>query len=153
MDSLQIDNFRLDDLMPLIRESLQDGRSVVFSPRGTSMLPLLRQGIDSVRLAPLSGKLKKYDLPLYQRTGGQYVLHRIVDVGDTYTCIGDNQFQFEHNVRHEQMIAVVSHVIRGKRVISVSSFGYRMYCRYWHHSRSMRRFLNACKFKLRRLIK
>ena len=153
MDSLLIDGYQLDDLMPFIRESLESGRSVILPPRGTSMLPLLRQGMDSVRLAPLSGKLKKYDLPLYQRVGGQYVLHRIVGVGETYTCIGDNQFVLESGVRHDQMIAVVTHVFRGERVIPVSSFGYRTYCRFWHYTRYIRRIYRGCISRLRRLWK
>ena len=61
---------QLDDLMPLIRERLDAGQRVKFSPRGVSMLPMLRQGIDTVTLSPLPEKLKKYDLPLYRRTDG-----------------------------------------------------------------------------------
>ena len=153
MDSLQIDGYKLEALMPLIRECLQSGRSVILPPRGTSMLPLIRQGIDSVRLSPIPGKLKKYDIPLYQRKNGQYVLHRIVDVGDTYTCIGDNQFALETGVCQEQLIAVVTYVYRGEQKISVDSFSYKAYCRFWHYSRRVRRFYLDYKGKLRRLIK
>lgn len=139
--------------MPLFRETLTAGRSVKFSPKGTSMLPMLRQGKDSVRLSPLPDKLKKYDLPLYQRKSGAYVLHRIVRATDTYTCIGDNQFDFEHGLRHEQMIGVVTAFYRGKREISVHSFGYWIYCRYWHYSRSIRHFYRRCISKLRSIFK
>ena len=85
----------MDSLMPLFKERLAAGQIVRFSPRGVSMLPMLRQGIDSVELSPVPEKLKKYDLPLYQRRNGQYVLHRIVKVSEGYTCIGDNQFEPE----------------------------------------------------------
>ena len=139
--------------MPLFHETLATGRSVKFSPKGTSMLPMLRQGKDSVRLSPLPDKLKKYDLPLYQRKSGAYVLHRIVKVTDTYTCIGDNQFEFEYGLRHEQMIGVVTAFYRGKREISVHSFGYWIYCRYWHYSRSIRHFYRRCISKLRSIFK
>ena len=70
----------LDELMPLISERLSAGGSVRFSPHGTSMLPMLKDGRDQVVLSPLPDKLKKYDLPLYRRENGQYVLHRIVKV-------------------------------------------------------------------------
>lgn len=126
--------------MPLIREALDGGKPVRFSPYGTSMLPMLRQGIDSVVLSPLPDKLRKYDLPLYQRENGQYVLHRVVGVSDTYTCMGDNQFQKEPGLRHEQMIALVTAFIRGKKRYSVTHWGYRLYCRGWYHSRHLRRF-------------
>lgn len=130
----------LDDLMPLFREQLATGQSVRFSPMGTSMLPMLRQGVDSVVLSPMPDKLEKYDLPLYQRHDGHYVLHRIVGAGETYTCIGDNQFVPEPGLKHEQMIAVVTAFDRGDREIKVSNLGYRIYCRLWHYSRPLRRF-------------
>ena len=131
---------RLDDLMPLFREQLDAGKTVKFSPRGISMLPMLRQGIDSVVLSPVPEKLRKYDLPLYQRDDGKYILHRIVEVGQTYTCIGDNQFDFETGVRHDQIIAVVTSFTRGQRMHSVNELPYRLYCRVWHHSRGIRHF-------------
>lgn len=104
------------------------------------MLPMLRQGIDSVVLSPISGKLKKYDLPLYRRKNGQFVLHRIVKAGDSYTCIGDNQFQYEQGLSHDQMIGVVTSFYRGKKAISCTAMSYRMYCRLWHYSRPLRHF-------------
>ena len=81
---------QLDNLMPLFRERLAAGQKVQFSPRGISMLPMLRQGKDSVILSPLPENLRKYDIPLYQREDGKYILHRIVEVGETYTCISMN---------------------------------------------------------------
>ena len=136
----QTKNYRLDDLMPLFREKLAQGKTVRFYPKGTSMMPMLRQGIDSVVLSPLPKKLKKYDLPLYQRDNGKYVLHRIVKVGQTYTCIGDNQFELEEGLRHDQMIALVTAFYRGDKRVSVNSPGYRLYCCLWHHSRALRHF-------------
>ena len=129
---------KLEDLMPRIRQTLAEGRSIAIGPKGTSMMPLIRQGIDFVELSPLPERLKKYDLPLYQRNGGQYVLHRIVKAGDTYTCIGDNQFQLEPGVRHEQLIAVVTAIYRGEKRVPVTAFSYKVYCRFWHWSRPLR---------------
>ena len=138
--------------MPLILEGLALGNSVRFSPRGTSMLPMLRQGKDSVILSPLPDKLKKYDLPLYRRDDGHYVLHRIVGVGETYTCMGDNQFLPEAGLRQEQMIAVVTAFCRGNRQIPVTSRGYRLYCRVWHHSRRLRHWIyRAARWLWRRI--
>lgn len=131
---------QLDNLMPLIRERLEAGQKIKFNPRGISMLPMLRQGIDSVTLSPLPEKLKKYDLPLYQRDDGKYILHRVVAVGEGYTCCGDNQFSYEHGLRHEQMIALVTGFSRGDKQHSVDEFGYKLYCRFWHYSRPVRHF-------------
>ena len=150
MDSFVEKQYRLEDLMPLIREQLAAGKTVRFSPRGTSMLPMLRQGKDQVVLSPLPEKLKKYDLPLYQRKNGQFVLHRIVGVGDTYTCLGDNQFDVEPGLGHEQMIALVTAFTRDGREIPVTAWHYRLYCRLWYHSRPIRRFYRRAKSWLRR---
>lgn len=130
----------MEDLMPLIQEVLSKGQDVHISPKGVSMLPMLRQGIDSVVLSPITKELRKYDIPLYRRDNGKYVLHRIVDVGNGYTCIGDNQFSPEPNLRHEQMIAVVTAFYRGNKKYSTSSLAYWLYCRAWHYSRGFRRF-------------
>lgn len=139
--------------MPLIREQLKNGQSVRFQPKGTSMLPLLRQGIDSVVLSPLPERLKKYDLPLYQRDNGQYVLHRIVKAGDTYTCVGDNQFALEPGLRGDQMIALATAVNRGGKTVSVNSLGCRVYCRFWHYTRPWRRFWRRGMGWLKRHLK
>ena len=136
--------------MPIIREWLAEGKSVRFGPRGTSMLPMLRQGIDSVVISPLPEKLKKYDLPLYQRSNGQYVLHRVIAVGDTYSCVGDNQFNYETGLTHDQMIGIVSRFYRKDKMISVDSIKYRIYCRFCHYTIPMRHIWRRCFSWLRR---
>lgn len=140
----------MDDLMPLFRERLAAGQSVKFSPRGVSMLPMLRQGIDSVVLSPLPERLKKYDLPLYRRDDGSYVLHRVVAAGETYTCMGDNQFTPEPGLRQDQMIAVVTEFTRGEQLVSVNDPAYQVYCRFWYYSRPLRHLWRRAKGWLRR---
>lgn len=153
MDSLQSKGVRLEQIMPLMKEQLALGNTVSFYPKGTSMLPMLRQNVDSVILSPISGKLEKYDLPLYQRDNGQYVLHRIVAVGETYTCMGDNQLVPEKGLRQDQMIAVVSAFKRGEKRISVDDPAYRLYCRIWVGLYPVRKLLVRVKGFLRRIIK
>ena len=143
----------MEDLAPLFREYLSLGQSVRFSPRGTSMLPMLRQGIDSVVLSPVTGPLKKYDIPLYQRHDGKYILHRILRVGETYTCIGDNQFQEETGVRQDQILALVTGFYRGGTYHSTHEPVYRLYCRVWHHSRPLRHLWRRGVSFLRRKLK
>lgn len=142
----------LDILMPLIQERLAAGQSIRFSPRGTSMLPMLREGIDSIVLSPLPEKLRKFDLPLYQREDGKYVLHRIIDAGNTYICMGDNQFVPEPGLRREQMIGIVTAFYRGERKHTVTEAPYRLYCRFWHYSRPLRHFWRRSMGWLRRKL-
>lgn len=135
---------QLEEMLPLILERLASGETVKFTTRGTSMRPMLDDGKDQVILSPLPEKLKKYDLPLYRRDNGQFVLHRIVQVGETYTCVGDNQFDLETDVRPDQMIAVAIGFIRKGKRYDVNQIGYRIYRCLWHRSRPVRRFVLRC---------
>lgn len=137
---IQTMSVSMEALEPLFRERLAAGQQVRFSPMGTSMLPMLREGRDSVVLSPPPKKLRPFDLALYRRDSGAYVLHRITAVGQTYTCMGDNQFVSEHGLRHDQIIALVTGFRRNGRDHSVTEPGYRLYCFLWHYSRPLRRF-------------
>lgn len=141
------------DLIPLFQESLAAGNTVRFSPRGTSMRPMLRQGRDVVILSAVKGPLRKYDIPFYQRDDGAYVLHRVVKCGETYTCIGDNQYELEPGIRQDQLIAVLSGFVRGGKYIPVTNLGYRIYSRLWHWSRPARRLAGKVKRKIRKLFR
>ena len=142
----------MEDLVPLFLERLEAGQQVRFSPMGTSMLPMLREERDSVVLSPAPQRLRKYDLPLYQWDSGAYILHRVTAVGETYTCIGDNQFVYEHGVRPDQVIAVVTGFRRKGRDHTVTEPGYRFYCRLWHYSRPLRHFWHRGLGWLRRKL-
>lgn len=131
----------LADMMPVIRETLAEGKSVQFNPQGTSMLPMLHPGRDTVVLSPLPETLKKYDLVLYQRKDGSFVLHRIVAVSQTYTCMGDHQFHRETGLEQRQMIGLVTEFVRNGKTVKVTAPGYRIYCMVWHYSRFFRRCL------------
>lgn len=156
MNSVKTKKLQLEQLIPIWKERLKAGQSVRFSPKGISMLPLLRQGRDSVLLSFPPEKLKKHDIVLYQRENGMYVLHRIIEVqedGRVYTCIGDNQFVKEPGLCREQMIAVVTAFTRGKREHSVKEPVYRMYCSLWHGSRPLRYFVFRVVRKLRTIAR
>ena len=144
---------RMEQLMPVIQECLEAGQGVRFYPRGISMMPMLRQDIDSVWIEPIRKPLRKYDLPLYRRDNGKYVLHRIVEVGETYTCLGDNQYSPEPRIREDQLIAVVTAFYRGERKCSVTNPGYRLYCRIWYHTRHLRKFYGRCIGWLKRKLR
>lgn len=144
----------LEDLVPLIRERVEAGHSVLgLTFKGVSMLPMLRQGKDTVELSPLPEKLKKYDLPIYQRPNGKLVMHRIVAVKeDHYICLGDNTEVFE-TIYPEQMIGVVSAFMRGKKRIAVTNPGYRLYCHLWRPTRPLRKLYKKVRHLLGKHMK
>lgn len=143
-----------EELMPLVRERLAAGQTIRYLPfRGVSMLPVLRQGKDSVEISPLPEKLKKYDLPVYQYPSGKYVMHRVVKVEeDHYLCLGDNTYSYEH-ITPDMLIAVVSAIKRGDKRISVDAPAYRFYSWVWVAIFPLRRLLKRAKHWLGRRLK
>lgn len=74
----------------------RDGR-LVYTNVGDSMRPLIRQDRDILIIEKPHGRLKKYDVPLYKRDSGQYVLHRVLKVRpDDYVICGDNRYNKEY---------------------------------------------------------
>lgn len=116
------------EIMPIISEQLERGLAVRLPIKGTSMLPLLREGRDTVilespRVDPVGG-----DVVLYRRDNGSYVLHRIVALsGDRYTMCGDNQHRVERGIRRDQIIAVMTSYFKGEHEKHISSLPYRIY--------------------------
>lgn len=153
MDSLHEHQILADELLFLVREQLANGHRVRYLPfRGVSMLPMLRQGIDSVELAPLPHRLRKYDLPVYQYPSGKVVMHRIVKVQkDNYVCLGDNTYQYEY-ITHGQLIGLVSAFRRGNRRIEVTDPIYQLYCRSWVALYPVRKLYKRIKGRLRRMF-
>lgn len=127
----EIKQVSLDEMFPLMKEQLNSGGTVVFKPKGTSMLPLIRQGIDSVVLTKNTDKLKKYDIPLYRRKDNSFILHRIVRVckDGSYTMCGDNQTVFETGIYDSDIIGVVIGVYRKDKLVLIKSL------RFWLYSR------------------
>ena len=144
---------RLEDIMPLIREELERDGSVRIHPMGVSMLPMIRQGRDSVVLSRLPDKLKKYDVILYQRENGQFVLHRLVKLKRGYVFWGDNDFEHEHGVERSQMIARVSSFYRDDKHIDACDASYRLYCHAWYGSRGLRKIIRRTVVLIYRMLK
>lgn len=134
-------------------QELRAGKPVVAQTVGDSMQPLLFQGKTQVVLVPLSGPLKRGDLPLYQRPSGQYVLHRIVRAENgVYYTRGDNRYGAER-VEPDWVLGVTTEVLRDGRTIRVSDFGYRCYVAVWLASYPVRYVVKQPKRTLYHLKK
>ena len=112
-----MNSFSMEELVPLLQEVIRDGGEFRLYPRGTSMRPLLREGIDSVALVTPPPKRRRGEILLYRRANGQYVLHRLVAFRkDGALCFcGDNQRELEWGITEENVIASVCAVYRGEK--------------------------------------
>lgn len=114
-------------------EELRVHGSLVCTNVGTSMLPLLRQRRDLLIIGRRpEGRCKKYDVVLYKRPSGQYVLHRILKVRkDGYVLCGDNRRCREFGVPDEWIIGVLTGVVRDGKQIELTGFKYWCYVHLW----------------------
>ena len=120
-------DFSMEEMLPLLSEVLESGGEFRFYPKGTSMLPLLRQGVDSVALVEPE-RLKKGDICLFRRADGAFVLHRLVGIqkDGRLSFRGDNQAVTETDVDPSRVIAVASRVFRGERAVKPYALWYRI---------------------------
>ena len=149
-------DFDLADYAPIISEVIDSGGEFRLFPRGTSMLPLLRQGKDSVVLVKCTKPPKKRDIIFYKRPNGQFVLHRILRVSNdsTYVLCGDNQTVLEKGISKEMIIAVVSAVFRGEKRIEKTAFLRKTYEFFWcvMPLRKFMFFVRRAMSKIKRII-
>ena len=131
-----------------IEEQLEQNGVYVSTTVGFSMKPMLRSRRDRVVLLPVKDKvLKKWDVPIYHRPDGKYILHRIIAVRDDHYVIrGDNTYAKEY-VPKEWVLGYVSEFYRGKRHVSAENRAYRLYAALWHGIY----FLRLPFYKMRRL--
>ena len=116
-----------------IEQQLSKEGFYVSTTVGFSMYPMLRNRRDRVIIRPLADgeRLKKYDLPLYRRPDGKYILHRVIGLRDGYYLIrGDNTYMVE-KVPDSWVLGKVTEFYRGDRHILSDSRGYRLYARFW----------------------
>ena len=131
---------------------LQKNGKIIHTNVGTSMMPLLRQNRDVMIIERPEGRLKKYDVPLYKRKNGQYVLHRILKVREhDYVICGDHCVKKEYGITDNEIIGVLTGVIRDGKTITMDSFGYKFYYHLWCDFFYIRVFLLKIRFFLGRL--
>ena len=141
-----------EDIENIITETLESGKSFKISPNGGSMLPLIRQGIDSVYIKKPTEPLKKYDIIFFKRTDGAFVLHRIIKVKkDSYVLCGDNQWLAEHGIKRCSVIGVVCEIERDGVRFSCDDPKYMKYVKKRVNTRVIRNIKPIFIYNLKRV--
>ena len=144
------DPIYLSDYEELIREVLASGGEFRLYPHGTSMLPLIRQGRDSVALRKLDRAPRKFDILFYKRQDGSYVLHRVKDVTPEGLILwGDNHTMLEYGITEKNIIGYAARIFRGEIELDCQSFTYRAYLWLWQF-KAIRRVLLPIAYHLRK---
>lgn len=111
---------------------LEEQGYLVYTNVGMSMLPLIRQRKDIIEIRRKeTRRCKKYDIILYKR-GDEFILHRILKVRPTdYVVAGDHCYTYEVGVTDEQILGVVSRIIRDGKPVYMDNLRYRLYVHLW----------------------
>lgn len=144
----------LENLSSIFLALLDENIDITLTITGNSMNPLVTHKRDSIVLTNCNKfNLKRGDIPLYRRSNGQYVLHRIIKVNkNSYNLCGDNQYIIEKNLPKENIIAVVKAFERNGKIYSCNDFTYKV---YWHlrvFSIPFRYFLHKIWGRIRRIF-
>ncbi len=108
---------------------LKEGEAIGVSPKGRSMLPLMREGKTQVVIEPVDRDLIVGEMPIYMRKDGTYVLHRIVGMDEkNYHIRGDNCVALEI-VPKTDVLGVVTELRLNGRLVHPTDLLYRLYVR------------------------
>lgn len=134
-------DFSLAASEPIIRAVLEGGGSFTLSPNGVSMLPTIRPSEDKVTLQRPQGSILRYDILLYKRPDGQFVLHRVVGFkkDGSFVMCGDGQVDLEYGVAEEQIIGVVTDIHRARGSLVRGTAAFRTAGRRRNFTRPLRR--------------
>ena len=141
----------LDELYPIIDEVISSGGEFRLYPRGTSMMPLLREGLDSVLLVS-PRDVSVNDIVLYKRDDGHFVLHRVVKIKNgEYIMCGDNQYILERGITASHLLARVKCVFREDIRVELDNKNYVKYVKGLRSVRK-RRKIRVALGKIKRKI-
>ena len=101
-------------------EVIAEKGRLVYTNVGDSMYPLIRPR-DLLIIDAVTRPLRLWDVPLYKRDSGQYVLHRIVKIKNgSYVMCGDNRCTLEYGITDRHIIGVLTGIVRDGRTLPVT---------------------------------
>jgi len=117
----------------MLREIVNQGKDVNLIISGSSMSPFLGHHRDTIIFGKPQRPLRRGDMVFYQRDNGQFVMHRIYKVHDNqlYDIVGDAQTEIEHDVRRDQIFAIVKQVNRKGKWLKPGDFWWDFFEKYW----------------------
>ena len=123
----------MDYCKPTAEEALAAGKTLYITPEGTSMLPLIKAGRDSVYINSITfGEVKKGDIVLYRNERHLLVLHRLVKkTPAAFYTVGDNQLISEGPFNREVLLGKLTGMERKGKYIDSRQLSMRLYGKFW----------------------
>lgn len=116
----------------VMKDLVNDGKSVSIIVSGNSMSPFLIHGRDRVFFEKPNRELKKGDIVFYQRWNGQYVMHRIYKITEAgYFMVGDAQAEIEGPLKREQIFALITKCQRKGKFLESGDFWWEFFECIW----------------------
>ena len=115
---------------------MNEGREVSFTPLGSSMLPFIRGGKDTVRMRKLP-QVEVGDIILI-RLPGRYILHRVIALeGDQVTLMGDGNIAGTEQCTLDDVLGTVVAIEKnGKTILQGRGV-------FWRKMKHLRRYILA----------
>lgn len=115
-----------------LEQELAEQGKLIYVTKGVSMRPFIRSGEDLVEItAKSTDRFHRYDVVLYRR-GQDYVLHRIVKVRPRdYVIRGDNCLETETGITDDQILGVLTGIVRNGKRLDLDAPGYRLQVKLW----------------------
>ena len=134
------------------KSELEKNGILAFVPGGNSMWPTLKNRGQSVVVLIKKEKLKRFDVALYLRDNGTFVLHRVMEPTEWgYIICGDSQFTLE-KVREDQVFGVMEGFYRGKKYIDCKDKKYIKEVERWFRRKRIRKLRLKWFFFRQRVI-
>lgn len=121
-----------DALMPEYVELLKSGAELPLTVSGSSMIPFLAPGRDSVLLRGIDRELKRGDIVFYRRADGRYILHRLYRIeNDSLWFVGDAQDEIEGPLNRDCAFAYVVSAQRKNKTQKRGCFWWDFFEKIW----------------------
>lgn len=117
----------------MFKRILNDKGFFLYTSKGKSMLPLIKEGRDVLVIKKYKGNVRKWDIVLVKRPSGRYLLHRIIKIhkNGTYTLCGDNNIISDVGIKDSDIIGILVAIITNGKKNNLTSLMYKLYVLFW----------------------
>ena len=130
-------------LFPEVAALLEEGHTVTLKAKGTSMMPFIVGGRDSVVLQK-ADRVAVGDIVLARLDDGRHVLHRVTGLaegGKVVNLMGDGSIRCRETCRRSDLLGKAVQIVRTGRTVDCSAAGERRRARLWQALLPLRRYV------------